>query len=873
MQKFLEQAALRGCRPRHLPSLRTFQRLHITTKLLGERSVARFIVAPTGFGKTVAALDYAAEAFSFEHVMWIRGDSPAFICELPKGTLAAQIRGVEPDCGLVVFEDILPMEEGMADLFVQAVDELLDSGCEVLVTCTPTADRYERISDRLVVTSGELLLTDDEILGADVGGREIADVRLVPISQRIAGLALGGGNDAESFLRAVMQEELQSEIALAMFTMLVLGCGSLSDVSPIIKIKSDTLELLARFYKFLGIDEIRGTFEAAPFSCGLLANVFKDRFKVFACRSRLRSEKGLLNALADVLLGEDDTKRACELIYFMARPQHRGEWLCAHQAMLMDECALFSASVLFDRLDPTSQTCELIAGEALRLTLLGERVAAYDAAKRLRKRLASSNDSDPAAESLGALCMIATTAGEAGEESVRYANKIIAAAGSSVADTRQATAAPSQEGEILQERLSALGVAVAMKNDLNAAACKWLDAFDGQRPGRLALILASWLMRQAGAPGGNGRALKAIEPVAATIATAATAEFAERGDVTLPVALAALAFDKLTSAHALALPPLDPDLIAAARRFDDMLGIQRLHSDRRRREIAQVKARKRAVNRDPRITPYSRFTGERPPALTVNLFGAMEIYIGNERVSHEYLSRKKVRLLLALLVMHRGNQLTRESLAKQLYPKSSEAKAIDNVGALKSKLVIALTLPGKSCPYIVQHQGSFGLDASLLRSDVLDVNAVCDSVSRGSLSGGNLECLMERADDMFCDDLLPGYTGVESVEDYRKKYRRKLVEAFIAASGLLIRAGRNSDALKLARAAYDRDRRREDVYYALIESQYACLQTSDAIDTYLECCRFLSEELGLDPSPKTERLYRRMLEAQGVGARELELAR
>ena len=66
MPEFLKKASCRGRRPLHLVPRRQIPRPNLIAKLLRERHVARFIVAPDGFGKTGLAMEYADTVFSFE---------------------------------------------------------------------------------------------------------------------------------------------------------------------------------------------------------------------------------------------------------------------------------------------------------------------------------------------------------------------------------------------------------------------------------------------------------------------------------------------------------------------------------------------------------------------------------------------------------------------------------------------------------------------------------------------------------------------------------------------------------------------------------------------------------------------------------------
>ena len=79
MTGFLKQSSCKGHRPNHLASRRHYPRPDLIARLLRERHVARFLVAPEGFGKTGLAMEYADVVFSFDHVFWINGKSPCFL--------------------------------------------------------------------------------------------------------------------------------------------------------------------------------------------------------------------------------------------------------------------------------------------------------------------------------------------------------------------------------------------------------------------------------------------------------------------------------------------------------------------------------------------------------------------------------------------------------------------------------------------------------------------------------------------------------------------------------------------------------------------------------------------------------------------------
>ena len=53
-----------------------------------------------------------------------------------------------------------------------------------------------------------------------------------------------------------------------------------------------------------------------------------------------------------------------------------------------------------------------------------------------------------------------------------------------------------------------------------------------------------------------------------------------------------------------------------------------------------------------------------------------------------------------------------------------------------------------------------------------------------------------------------------------------------------------------------------DTYTTLMEAQIAAGQRTAALDTYFACRRYLADELGIDPSAHTVRLYRDIIEAE-----------
>ena len=80
----------------------------------------------------------------------------------------------------------------------------------------------------------------------------------------------------------------------------------------------------------------------------------------------------------------------------------------------------------------------------------------------------------------------------------------------------------------------------------------------------------------------------------------------------------------------------------------------------------------------------------------------------------------------------------------------------------------------------------------------------------------------------------------------------------------LLEAQDPRQALGLVRRALDQDPWREDLYQAALRLQIAAGQRSAAIDTYMACRTRLVDDLGIDPSGETKRLYEHVLGMEDV---------
>lgn len=886
MPDFLTNAACRGKRPSHLMAYRLYPRPHLVAKLLRERHVARFVVAPDGFGKTTLAMEYADTVFSFDHVFWIDATSPCFLRDLDKGGIAEGIAARDAAPALVVVDDVPPLGPERSARLSAEIDRVLDRGCEVLVSCSPMGDTFARHHDRVLLSSADLLLTDAELDLMRTAGecREEPAADVAPTG-RVPALAWGFDGSRAALLAAAAREELPADVLLSLFVVLMMGEGGLDEVAVLVPHGDEALRMLAGQYCYAGIDLDAGRFGAAPFTVDEVARAFKGRLSALAERSSLPDADALALRMADAAYALGSFERACDAARLLAGKEARASWLAEHAPSLAREACLVPACAVYRSLDAGARSGALALGEALRRMLLGDAKAAAAAARRASAAPAVPADVRMAATWVLALVAGADAARERAVSSAMQAAQVWRAAGRTP-EGRSALAGPAALGGDAADSIAeAIGVAAALCRSWEDGARAWADAFGADAPagGRdalspdplgvppagawAAMIAAAHVLRSAseGAQRSAPSYSQDMERMARSVAACARGQ-ADGGALGLAGAVALSELERAAEHGVVAWPAVGERMRADARRLELLLYGQRDACERERRERA---VRRRTYN----ATHPNAFRSapgpaaplaRRYPLLTVNLFGGLEVRIGDTRVDDAWFRRKKVRSLLALLVLNRGREFPRDKLVAMLWPDSDVDAARKNFYGIWSILRRALAAPDGTCPYLIRHQNGLRIDADLLASDVEEADDLCKALLFDGPARGGWSHLYSQVEGKFSDDLMPSDDDNAFVEGLRADYRNRLVDALVAASGRLVEAGAAREGLWFARAALQRDRSREDAYVALMRAQISSLQRTAAMDTYFECRRYLAEELGIDPSPETLQLYRGIIEEEMV---------
>lgn len=889
MHSFVKNCHCQGYPPDGVMSPGHVSRAGLVARLLRERQVSRFIVAPLGFGKTSLAFEYASMVFSFNHVFWMRGSSPCFLRDLDAGTFLGDLLEADPDVALVVWEDVPRLAPERAQSFTALINGLLEHGIEVLVTCTPACDTFSALQhDRTYLGSADVLLSMEEMRQEAASGhlKEGWEAELIP-ADRVCCLRWGDG-EVGGLLKGASAEELPADVQLAMLLMLALVHGPLEDLGSFLSAErvEEAAELLEAGYPFFGIDRRCGLFHALDADPAQIAEVFSRRLQGLAEASVHPSRDSLCEHIADCLLATGRAERAAQFMGAFADKRTGARWLARQGWRILVSGRPYAFCALHAKVERAGNAGGVLSAmRGWASFMLGE-----DASARTHGRMVASSQAPLAVRLSCGVLGLRTASGERRQKAARVLEGLI---GEVASEPLAANEEMRVRGDGIDWACLA-AIAWALEAQPSAALGIWAReaAVAPDDDGLMAahrnalLVAAAWIMDEP----------SAHIPSMGREADADGAAWAAAGDLPLPVSLdeparfardclehegvgslgwcavaAGGALERLSASQPRFIAYLPKPSASARLHKAEVSLFEQRDALRQLREARQESASEFNLTHPDAFRSEGASAAERGmkrvgiPVLHVHMFGGLSISIGDAPVRPSELNRQKTRMLLSLLALNDGREMGRDRLAEMLWPRSDPKLAVKNFYSVWSQLRRALRV-GEQCPYLIRTQNGCRLDGRLVDTDVASFERLCRSLLFGAPGKEDWQGMYQRVCSDFAEDLLPCEQANDMVNSLRERYRIEMVDALIAASKRLGSQGEPQGSLWFAREALRRDDRREDAYIALMEAQILSDQRTDALDTYFNCRQFLSEELGIDPSLHLMRLYNSVIASEEVMA-------
>lgn len=252
------------------------------------------------------------------------------------------------------------------------------------------------------------------------------------------------------------------------------------------------------------------------------------------------------------------------------------------------------------------------------------------------------------------------------------------------------------------------------------------------------------------------------------------------------------------------------------------------------------------------------------PICRVRLFGGLDVSVGSRLVTERDWKKRKARLLFAMLVVKRGQDVSRDVILEHLWPDLTEDKAKNNFYVAWSTMKSALKGADDEADgsrYIESARGRCRILKESVQSDIDEFEALLNAAREAEAEGRLDEAVaaLQQLTSIYRGDLLPGDLYDDWFAAMRDAYRIDFIDAMLRGTEILLEKDDPHEALVFARRGLLADPYREDLYQAALRCHILAGQRSAAIETFIQCKTQLAEELGLDPGAETLALYQQII--------------
>lgn len=241
--------------------------------------------------------------------------------------------------------------------------------------------------------------------------------------------------------------------------------------------------------------------------------------------------------------------------------------------------------------------------------------------------------------------------------------------------------------------------------------------------------------------------------------------------------------------------------------------------------------------------------------LTIRLFGGLTVEYDGIDHSSDFSGR--LRALLAMLLLQPALPRSRQSVAFALWPESSEKQARANLRKLILLLRAALG-PNAHRLVVTDQTLTWRSDDGCWLDTELFVQTL--AAANQAHSGQAIE-LLSQACEIYHGALLPDCYD-EWIVAERESLRDRYISALEQLATLNEAEGRYAEAMATARRLLQHDPIYERGHLQLIRLQALMNDRTGALQSYHRCATLLRRELGVDPSPAMEVLYRQLLDPE-----------
>jgi DNA-binding SARP family transcriptional activator len=240
----------------------------------------------------------------------------------------------------------------------------------------------------------------------------------------------------------------------------------------------------------------------------------------------------------------------------------------------------------------------------------------------------------------------------------------------------------------------------------------------------------------------------------------------------------------------------------------------------------------------------------------ITLFGSTAVDAGDRHWGAAELCGTKPRQILELLALSLGTPVPKEVLAESLWEGQPPASYLATLESYVCVLRRTLSLGCGRGAALATMNKCYVLDDAQVSVDVVDVRRALETASPQEVAR-----IVERLDG----ELLATEPYVGWANDARWAFHEQLAHTCTAAAAAAGAARDDELAVRLARTAvlqpYFSERARQELIKALFRGG----ERAQALNVYAEMRRQMVEELGIEPGPESQQLYRAILKGGSHG--------
>lgn len=238
--------------------------------------------------------------------------------------------------------------------------------------------------------------------------------------------------------------------------------------------------------------------------------------------------------------------------------------------------------------------------------------------------------------------------------------------------------------------------------------------------------------------------------------------------------------------------------------------------------------------------------------LQITMFGELSITYNDRPVAGVHTARSQA--LLAYLILHRQSPQSRQRIAFQLWTDSTDTQARSNLR--KELSYLRRDLPQADQFLLVEPKTLQWSPTATFSLDVMEFEDALNAAE--AADSGTTEALLKQAIALYKGELLPSCED-EWIVPERERLQQRYIGALQQLIECLQKQQNYRSALSYAQQLLRVDALNEATYCTLMRLYNYNGDRANALQIYHRCMAVLREELGVNPSPTTRKLYEQLL--------------